>query len=56
MDASGCAFGDRIITSATAGRGAVNNAPAVAVHFQEIGHAIENAAANANARCMVHFN
>ena len=55
MDAGGCAIGDRIITSATAGRGDVNNAPAVAVHFQEIGHAIQVAVANANARCFVHF-
>ncbi|MEE9354742.1 MAG: hypothetical protein V3U75_04055 [Methylococcaceae bacterium] len=55
MDAGGCALGDRIVTSATAGRGAVNNAPSVAVHFQEIGHAIQAAAANGNARCIIHF-
>lgn len=55
MDAGGCALGDRIITSATAGRGDVNNAPAVATHFQEIGHTVEAAAANANARCVIHF-
>ncbi len=56
MDAGGCSVQDRIITSATAGRGDVSNAPAVAVHFQEIGHAIEAAAANANALCVIHFN
>lgn len=55
MDAGGCALGDRIVTSATAGRGAVNNAPSVAIHFQEVGHVIEVAAANANARCILHF-
>lgn len=55
MDAGGCAAGDRIITSITPGRGQVNNAPSVAIHFQEIGHAQENAVANANARCMIHF-
>lgn len=55
MDAGGCALGDRIVTSATAGRGDVNNTPSAAVHFQEIGHALEAAAANANARCMLHL-
>lgn len=55
MDAGGCAAGDRIITSITPGRGQVNNLPGVNVHFQEIGHAQENAIANANARCMIHF-
>ena len=55
MDAGGCSKGDRIITSATAGRGDVSNSPATAVHFREIGHAIEAAAANANARCLIHF-
>ena len=55
MDAGGCSLHDRIITSATAGRGLVDNAPAVAAHFQEIGHAIEAVGANGNARCIVHF-
>lgn len=55
MDAGGAALGDRIITSATAGRGLVSNAPAVAVHFQEIGHCIETTAANALGRCVLHF-
>jgi len=55
MDAGGCAVHDRIITSATSGRGDVSNSPAVAEHFQEIGHAIEVAAANGTARCVLHF-
>ena len=55
MDAGGCALGDRIITSATAGRGTTSNTPAVAVHFQEIGHAVQAAGANANARVVLHF-
>jgi len=55
MDADGCAVHNRIITSVTPGRGDVSNTPAVGVHFQEIGHAIEVAAANANARCVIHF-
>lgn len=55
MDAGGCTAGDRIVTSATAGRGTVNNSPAVAVHFQEIGHAVETVGANGTARCVLHF-
>lgn len=57
MDAGGCAVHDRIITSATAGRGKLwNVGGAVATHFQEIGHALEAAAANGNARVVLHFN
>ncbi len=56
MDAGGCILGDRIVTSATAGRGDADNNPSVAVHFQEIGHAIGAAGANATAKCVVHFN
>ncbi len=54
-DAGGFVKGDRLITSATVGRAAVDNAPAVAVHFQEIGHAIEDAAANAIGKCIIGF-
>ena len=54
-DGTGWGLGDRIVTSGTAKRGAANNNPAVAVHFQEIGHAIETAGANENARCVIHF-
>lgn len=55
MNAAGCSRGDRIVTSATAGRGETNNLPTVAGHFQEIGHALEDAGANATANCMLHF-
>lgn len=56
MDAGGAVRGDRIITSATIGRGDVNNSPATAVHFQEIGHCTETVGANGTARCVLHFN
>ncbi len=55
MDAGGCALGDRIIAGATAGRGTVSNTPAIAVHFQEIAHAHQIAAANGLAICAVHL-
>ncbi len=55
-DATGWAVGDRIVTSATAKRGAVNNLPIAAVHFQELGHAVEAAGANALGRCVLHQN
>ncbi len=55
MDAGGCLFGDRIIAGGTARRGEASNLPAVGVHFQEIGHAIETAAGNALARINLHF-
>lgn len=58
-DTAGFTRGDRLVTSlaaATVGRATTNNAPAVAVHFQEIGHAIETAAANALGRAVLHFN
>lgn len=54
-DAGGWTAGDRIIAGATPGAGTANNAPAVAVHFQEIGHAIENAAGGALGRVVIHF-
>lgn len=55
MDGGGSARGDRLITSATAGSADVNNAPAVAVHFQEIGHSTETRAGAGLARAVVHF-
>ncbi len=55
MDAVGCGLGDRIIAGTAPRRGEASNLPAVAEHFQEIGHAIEIAVANANARCVIHF-
>ncbi len=53
--AAGCVRGDRLITGAIGGFAAVNNAPAVAVHFQEIGHSIESRAGAGLARCVLHF-
>jgi len=55
MDAGGAALQDRFITSATAGRADVSNSPATAVHFQEIGHSIGTAAANALCWAIIHF-
>lgn len=55
-DGTGWEFGDRIVSSVTPKRAVSNNAPSVAVHFQEIGHAIETAGANATAKCVLHFN
>ncbi len=57
MDAGGSARGDRIISSATAGSGDVwNVGGAVATHFLEIGHCIENRTGAGLARCVLHFN
>ncbi len=57
MDTGGSARGDRIITSATAGNGDVwNVGGAVATHFQEIGHCIEDRTGAGLARCVLHFN
>ena len=57
MDAGGSARGDRIISSATAGSGDVwNVGGAVATHFQEIGHCIEDRTGAGLARCVLHFN
>jgi len=56
-DATGFTRGDRVIMStATAGRAETDNTPAVAAHFTELGHALQTAAANAVARCALHFN
>jgi len=57
-DNAGFTRGDRLVTSAaaaTVARATTNNAPAVAVNFQEIGHAIETAAANVLGRVVLHF-
>lgn len=56
VDAGGCARGDRLITAAIGGFATVNNAPSVAVHFQEIGHSIETRVGAGLVRCVVHFN
>ena len=56
VDAGGCVRGDRLITGAIGGFATVDNAPAVAVHFQEIGHCIETRVGAGLARCILHFN
>lgn len=57
IDAGGSTFGDRMITSATAGSADVwNTGGAVATHFQEIGHCIESRGGAGLARCILHFN
>lgn len=49
-------FGDRLITSSTnEGHAEVNNNPAVAVHFQEIGHCLESGE-NEIGNVALHFN
>lgn len=56
MGGAGCAIGDRIIAGAVGGTGDVDNGPAVAVHFQEVGHAIQADAIGGNlARVVIHF-
>lgn len=54
-DAGGFALQDRMITSATPGAVDVNNTPAAAVHFREVGHAISTAAANGVGYVQMHF-
>jgi len=56
-NASGFSKGDRIVASATtAGRVDEGNSPSTAVHFTEIGHALEDAAANTTGKVALHFN
>ncbi len=56
-DSSGFTRGDRLIASGTnAGAAEASNAPAVAVHFQEIGHALETAGAGVLGKVVPHFN
>jgi len=55
LDAGGCVHHDRLISSNTAGSADVNNAPAVAVHFQEIGHAIETVVGAGLAKAVIHL-
>ncbi len=57
MDGGGCARGDRIISSSTAGSADVwNTGGAVATHFLEIGHSIETRTGAGLARAVLHFN
>ncbi len=58
IDDGGTALGDRLISSDNigfAGSADVDNAPAVAVHFQEIGHCIEGRVGAGLARAVIHF-
>lgn len=55
LDAGGCVHHDRLISSATAGSADVSNAPAVAVHFQEIGHALETVVGAGLAKVVIHL-
>ncbi len=57
IDAGGCAHGDRMITSTTAGSADVwNVGGAIATHFQEIGHCVETRVGAGLARIKLHFN
>lgn len=56
-DATGYSKGDRLIaSSATGGRVETGNTPSTAEHWTEIGHALEDAAANAIGKAALHFN
>lgn len=55
LDGGGCVHHDRLITSGTAGSADVSNTPAVGVHFQEIGHAIETVVGAGLAKAVLHF-
>lgn len=55
LDAGGCVHHDRLISSNTAGSADVGNAPAVAVHFQEIGHALETVVGAGLAKAVIHL-
>jgi hypothetical protein len=57
MDSGGSARSSRAITSATAGSADMwDVGGAVATHFQEIGHCLENRTGAGLARCVLHFN
>lgn len=56
MDAGGAALGDRIVSSATAGSGDVNNGPATGVHFQEVGHSVGTTGGGGLVKCAIHLN
>lgn len=56
-DAGGFGKGDWLNTSATAGRAQGGaHPPSPVIHFQELGHAIQDAAANAVGLGIIHFN
>jgi hypothetical protein len=55
LDAGGCVHHDRLVSSATAGSADVSNSPSTAVHFREIGHAIETVVGAGLAKAILHF-
>ena len=56
IDGGGCNEGDRMISSTTAGSADVwNTGGAVATHFQEVGHSVEQRTGAGLARCSIHF-
>ena len=55
LDAGGCVHHDRLISSNTAGSADVANSPAVAVHFQEVGHALETVVGAGLAKAVIHL-
>ncbi len=56
-DAAGASMGDWIKASDTAGRAkSIGSETPGANHFREIGHALEDAAANATGKILMHFN
>ena len=58
IDGAACVAGDRIVTSGAGvpGLGTPNNAPAVAVHFQEVGHCVVGSGgAPGPATLVLHF-
>jgi hypothetical protein len=58
LDATGCTQGDWIGSSGTAQRmqGRAASPGSTPLHFQEMGHALQTAAANATARVLRHAN
>lgn len=55
LDAGGCVHHDRLVSSNTAGSADVSNTPAIAVHFQEIGHAVETVVGAGLAKAVIHL-
>jgi hypothetical protein len=56
VDGNAVSRGDRLISStATAGRAEANNTPAVAAHFTEWGHVLQDIAANGTGLMAAHY-
>lgn len=56
VDGGGAALNDRLVSSVTSGITTVNNIPAVAVHFQEVGHAVGVIVGPGLVKTVLHFN